>query len=107
VADYTERPVRPYESALCGSVSGAFAAAVTTPLDVVKTRLMLGSDVNGVPYKGMFNTMSRIYTTEGGKALFSGIGPRVMWIAIGGGVFFGMYEFSKSKLQPLLGMQDE
>jgi solute carrier family 25 S-adenosylmethionine transporter 26 len=30
------------EAALCGSVSGAIAAALTTPLDVVKTRLMLG-----------------------------------------------------------------
>lgn len=107
VADYTERPVRPYESALCGSVSGAFAAGVTTPLDVVKTRLMLGADANGVQYKGMFNTMSRIYTTEGGKALFSGVGPRVMWIAIGGGVFFGMYETAKTIIQPMIGMQEE
>lgn len=31
-----------YESAICGSFSGAIAAAVTTPLDVMKTRLMLG-----------------------------------------------------------------
>ena len=44
-------PVNTLQASLCGSVCGGFAAAVTTPLDVTKTRLMLGSDAKGVPYK--------------------------------------------------------
>jgi hypothetical protein len=29
---------------------------------------------------------------KGVKTLFSGVGPRVTWISIGGFVFFGVYE---------------
>lgn len=38
-----ERKIRSYEAAICGSISGGIAAAITTPLDVIKTRLMLGT----------------------------------------------------------------
>ncbi len=36
----------PYESALCGAISGAFSAGLTTPLDVLKTRRMLSLQSN-------------------------------------------------------------
>lgn len=36
-----------YEAALCGSIAGGIAAAITTPLDVCKTRIMLSG--RGVP----------------------------------------------------------
>jgi len=85
----------PSQGALCGSVGGAIGAAFTTPLDVIKTRLMLGSDNKGKLYKGVMDTTTRIIKDEGAATLLSGIKPRVMWISIGGGVFFFAYEKAK------------
>lgn len=82
-------------------MSGAFAAAVTTPMDVVKTRLMLGTDKHGGTYHGLGNTFRRVYCEEGAAALMSGVAPRVTWIGIGGFVFFGVYEGSKAQLMGL------
>ena len=104
----------PFQAALCGSIAGGIAAAVTTPLDVVKTRLMLKKGGVGVNEEamgtsnnikdaklkqpksnnGVRNTLIRIFREEGVKKLFSGIGPRTMWISIGGWIFFGAYEQS-------------
>lgn len=88
----------PIQSATCGSISGGIAAAFTTPLDVIKTRLMLGSDRNGVHYKGARDVVTRIMNEEGSSVFLSGIQPRVMWISIGGFVFFGAYESYRSML---------
>ena len=87
------------QGAFCGSFAGAVAATATCPLDVVKTRMMLGAKTaSGELYEGTINSLKTIYREEGGMALFSGLGPRVGWITIGGFVFFGAYE----KAQELL-----
>ena len=84
-------------ASLCGSVSGGFAAGVTTPLDVAKTRIMLGKDKHGVAYTHKVSeTLMRIVKDEGVKALFSGFVPRVKIISIGGLIFFGAYENTES-----------
>eukprot|EP00965_Chrysotila_dentata_P202567 6181192-Pleurochrysis_carterae.AAC.4 len=75
----------PMQGAACGSFAGAVAAAATTPLDVVKTRLMLGAkNSKGEMYSGTLATLNTIIKEEGAGALFKGIGPRVGWITIGG-----------------------
>jgi solute carrier family 25 S-adenosylmethionine transporter 26 len=93
----------PFQAAVCGSVSGGIAAAVTTPLDVIKTRLMLGKDRNGQAYKGGSDILTKIWKEEGAAKLFAGLQPRVMWISIGGFVFLGSYESYRGMLQPMLG----
>jgi solute carrier family 25 (mitochondrial S-adenosylmethionine transporter), member 26 len=77
-----------WKLSLCGSLAGGLAAAATTPLDVAKTRVML--DTNSK--RGTYGMLLHLAHTEGFPALFRGLAPRVMWISIGGAVFFGMYE---------------
>ena len=100
--DLQEAPCTPIQAAACGSGSGAVAAAATTPLDVLKTRHMIGYDHSGRAYNGIVDVLNSTIQTDGKAALWKGIQPRVMWITIGGFVFFGSYEQAKSLVSPLI-----
>ncbi|KAL1955214.1 hypothetical protein VTO42DRAFT_8926 [Malbranchea cinnamomea] len=82
-------------SAVFGSIAGAISAGLTTPLDVVKTRVMLarrdgGSE--GDRKVRVRNIVQGIWREEGFGAFWRGIGPRVAWIGIGGAIFLGSYQ---------------
>ncbi|ODQ49211.1 hypothetical protein PICMEDRAFT_70771 [Pichia membranifaciens NRRL Y-2026] len=85
--------VSPLKGALCGSIAGGFAAAMTTPLDVLKTRLMLSKERISV-----VTLAKNLVREEGYSVFFSGIGPRTMWISAGGAIFLGVYETVSSFL---------
>lgn len=81
------------EGGLLGSVAGAVAAGFTTPLDVLKTRMMLARE------KQPLVTMLRSILRESGPgAFFKGIGPRVGWISVGGAIFLGSYQWASNLL---------
>ena len=91
-------PIPAVTSAAFGSVAGAVAAGLTTPLDVIKTRVMLARRVDGagVRIKDVVGDIAR----EGGFGGFwRGIGPRVAWIGIGGAVFLGSYQWAWNTLE--------
>lgn len=92
---FRRQDVSPVQAATCGSFAGAIAAALTTPIDVVKTRLMLGKGATGHAYTGVSDVVREVVRD---KALFRGVAPRVTWISIGGFVFFGAFEVAKGKL---------
>ncbi|KAJ4482454.1 mitochondrial carrier domain-containing protein [Lentinula aciculospora] len=87
------KPLYAHEAAICGSIAGGFAAAATTPLDVLKTRVMLDLRDPTLPSPSLLSRLRTIYIEEGSKALFAGVAPRTMWISAGGAVFLGVYEW--------------
>lgn len=91
-----ENEVSAAESALYGSLSGAVAAGITTPLDILKTRVMLSAQ-----RESMFTIVKTIWQDNGGslRPFFAGIGPRVMWISIGGAIFLGSYQWAVNTLE--------
>lgn len=93
-AKYQGKETTALQGALCGSVAGGIAAAMTVPLDVATTRTMLDVPAEGKAsrYDGVLKSLEVIYREEGARALFKGIGPFCIWNSIGGLLFFGAYE---------------
>ncbi|XP_075985514.1 mitochondrial S-adenosylmethionine carrier protein-like [Anticarsia gemmatalis] len=92
-----------FQSALCGSIAGGFAACVTTPLDLAKTRIMLADTLSDNRHKlRISSVLAEIYATAGVRGLFAGVTPRTTSFMIGGFVFFGVYDHSKSWMEKCL-----
>ncbi|XP_029363542.1 mitochondrial glutathione transporter SLC25A39 isoform X1 [Echeneis naucrates] len=90
-----------------GAVSGAIAAILTLPFDVVKTRrqIQLGEmDTLGVSLKRTTSTwhiMKEIWAELGYKGLFAGFMPRVIKVAPACAVMISTYEFGKAFFQKM------
>lgn len=68
------------------SLVGEIAAGVTTPLDVLKTRIILQRRSHGEARAGgvrVVRLFAQIKREEGMKSLFRGFGPKVAWISVG------------------------
>eukprot|EP00616_Rhizochromulina_sp_CCMP1243_P016584 CAMPEP_0118974326 /NCGR_PEP_ID=MMETSP1173-20130426/11191_1 /TAXON_ID=1034831 /ORGANISM="Rhizochromulina marina cf, Strain CCMP1243" /LENGTH=344 /DNA_ID=CAMNT_0006924043 /DNA_START=9 /DNA_END=1043 /DNA_ORIENTATION=- len=78
-----------WEGAIVGAVAGSFSAAVTTPLDVLKTRLMTGSAYGAT---GVIRAARLIAAKESPAALFKGMVPRVVYVGPSCAIFFMVYE---------------
>lgn len=89
------RELEPWETIAVGALSGGLAAVVTTPFDVMKTRMMTAPP--GTPVSMQLIVFS-ILRNEGPLGLFKGAIPRFFWIAPLGAMNFAGYELAKKAM---------
>ena len=116
-------------TAISAGAAGSVAAIITTPIDVIKTRIMLsaagegtdggmqaakvveahGKDVDAEIKRAQMEARGgraggiavgrEIFRTEGVKGLFRGGALRGIWTALGSGLYLSTYESGRSWLE--------
>ncbi|XP_008825349.1 S-adenosylmethionine mitochondrial carrier protein isoform X1 [Nannospalax galili] len=87
-----------WQSAVCGAFAGGFAAAVTTPLDVAKTRIMLAKAGSSTASGNVLSALHGVWQSQGLTGLFAGVFPRMAAISLGGFIFLGAYDQTRGLL---------
>lgn len=113
-------------TALSAALAGTGAAWVTTPIDVIKTRIMLGAgdEVKKTPdslrqgggggeaarvtaKQGALDVAKQIFKNEGMPGMFRGAILRSVWTAVGSGLYLGCYEGGRHYLEERRRDKDE
>mmetsp|Transcript_10193 Transcript_10193/g.15052 ORF Transcript_10193/g.15052 Transcript_10193/m.15052 type:complete len:357 (+) Transcript_10193:155-1225(+) len=76
---------------LSGISAAVVASTLTQPLDVVKTRLQVGSSSSSS--SSMVVVAQELWNTSGYRGFFRGLGPRIMHMGLWGTLLSGAYEF--------------
>jgi solute carrier family 25 (mitochondrial S-adenosylmethionine transporter), member 26 len=87
-----------FADVITGAVAGTIAAMLTTPADVLVTRLSVQNPQSYLEtrrYMGVASTLRRIVREEGPSAMFSGVLQRGLYYAPLIGLFFALYETTR------------
>lgn len=90
-----QRPAA-WEDICAAFVTGAITAVLTTPLDTVKTKLMVGDFAEGTDF---FEAFLLTVQNQGPLAVFAGVLARVCWIVPFTALYLPTYDFLKLQLK--------
>jgi len=88
----------PLTHCLAGAVAGGFAAALTTPMDVIKTMLQTRGNAHDAELRtvnGFVAGCRLLLRKEGPRGFFRGVGPRVLTTMPSTAICWSAYEASK------------
>ncbi|KOS43057.1 hypothetical protein ACN38_g6064 [Penicillium nordicum] len=98
--EYSNSQLPAYQTTLIGLISGAVGPFSNAPIDTIKTRLQKTRAEPGQSAVSRIMVIAKdMFKTEGTRAFYKGITPRVMRVAPGQAVTFTVYEFLKGKLE--------
>eukprot|EP00802_Teleaulax_amphioxeia_P023503 Tamp_24090.p1 GENE.Tamp_24090~~Tamp_24090.p1 ORF type:complete len:320 (+),score=30.08 Tamp_24090:1-960(+) len=84
-------------NACLGAASGAVAATLTNPLDVVRTQATMRT-WGGETASSSLLLIPRIFAEQGVRGLMAGMGARSVYMGLGAAAFFVAYENSMKRL---------
>ncbi|RLV92002.1 putative mitochondrial carrier [Spathaspora sp. JA1] len=109
---------------LTGAAAGGLAGTLTTPLDVIKTRIQTATNVSDLAHSisdkkqitnpiikllnknATLKALVSIYKHEGILGPFSGVGPRFIWTGIQSSIMLLLYQLSLKQLDIYLGEEN-
>jgi len=95
--------MRYHHSCISHSLLSVLMQGMTTPIDVVKTRIQVDPSLKG---QGLLSAGRSIVAAEGPSALLTGFGPTAVGYLVQGGMKFAGYEYFKGVLINAVGSYD-
>lgn len=81
-----------------GACAGIIAMSATYPMDMVRGRITVQTEMSPYQYRGMFHALSAVLREEGPRALYKGWLPSVIGVVPYVGLNFAVYESLKDYL---------
>eukprot|EP00593_Proboscia_inermis_P002960 CAMPEP_0171296408 /NCGR_PEP_ID=MMETSP0816-20121228/5063_1 /TAXON_ID=420281 /ORGANISM="Proboscia inermis, Strain CCAP1064/1" /LENGTH=333 /DNA_ID=CAMNT_0011769811 /DNA_START=24 /DNA_END=1025 /DNA_ORIENTATION=+ len=91
-----------YRYFVAGGVCAATSHGITTPIDVIKTRIQADPSKFSGPNGGLKNAAALVVKEEGVGVLLGGLGPTVVGYGVEGAMKFGVYEIMKPIMKDLI-----
>jgi len=91
----TRRIVTQQDEIIAGAITGAITGFLTSPLDLIKTKLMVDSSRQ---YLGIVDCAKKTIASGGIASLFQGSGARVSWLVPATAIYLPVYDFVKRRL---------